>query len=95
MNEKSGAARIVEAMVSAALLNCKCGSRNSLVEKVKEITGNKFDVSVISGPKDMTDKSGAPFVVSLLIGDTHVFIVFTINADFFIKKIEVEESELL
>lgn len=95
MNEKSGAARIVEAMVSAALLNCKCGSRNSLVEKVKEITGNRFDVSAISGPKDMTDKSGAPFVVSLLIGDTHVFIVFTINADFFIKKIEVEESELM
>lgn len=92
MKEKSGAARIVEAMVSSALLNCKCGSGNSLIEKVKEITGNKFDVTIVSEPVDMNDTSKAPFVISVMIGDTHVLIVFTVNENFFIKKIEVEEK---
>lgn len=91
MNEKSGATMVLEAMISAALLNCKCGSRKSLVEKVAEITNNRFEVTVISGPIDESDTSRLPFVLSLRISDAVVFIMFTVSETFYIRKIEVEE----
>ena len=38
---QSGAARIVEVLLGQALLNCKVGTVNSLIEKVENVTGNK------------------------------------------------------
>lgn len=83
--EKSGAARIVEAIMSAALLNCRCVTVESLTSKVKDIVSSKFDIVDVSNEFD-------EYTVELLVGDTKVVIVFKLNDKQFITKIEVVEK---
>lgn len=87
---QSGAARIVEVLLGQALLNCKVGTVNSLIEKVENVTGNKFAVNKVSGP-DVLNPDMAPWMISLVIGDTKVIVKFTLSSTYFINKIEVVE----
>lgn len=90
IKNQSGAARIVEVLLGQALLNCKVGTVNSLIEKVENVTGNKFVVNKVSGP-DVLNPDMAPWMISLVIGDTKVIVKFTLSSTYFINKIEVEE----
>lgn len=90
IKKQSGASRIVEVLLGQALLNCKIGNVNSLIEKVTVVTGGKFEVNKIDGP-DKLNVDMAPWVISLEIGDTKVIVKFTLTANYFINKIEVSE----
>ena len=72
------------------MLNSKIGSVKSLIEKVTDVTGGKFDVKKIDGP-DKLDVELAPWMISLEIGDTKVIVKFSLTANYFINKIEVSE----
>lgn len=87
---QSGAARIVEVMLGQALLNCKVGTVNSLIDKVKNVTGGKFEVKKVDGP-DKFNVDSAPWMISLEIGDTRVIVKFTLTEKYFINNIEVSE----
>lgn len=88
MKKQSGTARICEVMISNSLLHCKVNSINSIVEKMKQITGEKFPITKYSGTDYPVED---PWIVELLIGDTKVIVKFTMNENHFINKIEVEE----
>ena len=90
LKKQSGASRIVEVLLGQALLNCKIGSVKSLIEKVTDVTGGKFDVKKVDGP-DKLDVKFAPWMISLDIGDTKVIVKFTLTANYFVNKIEVSE----
>ena len=90
VKKQSGSSRIVEVLLGQALLNCKIGSVKSLIEKVKDGTGSKFQVKKVDGP-DKLDTELAPGIISLEIGDTKVIVKFSLTANYFINKIEVSE----
>lgn len=90
VKKQSGASRIVEVLLGQALLNCKIGSVKSLIEKVNDITGGKFEVKKVDGP-DKLDTELAPWVISLEIGDTKVIVKFILTSNYFVSKIEVSE----
>ena len=90
LKKQSGASRIVEVLLGQALLNCQIGSVKSLIEKVNDVTGGKFEVKKVDGP-DKLDVELAPWVISLEIGDTKVIVKFSLTANYFINKIEVSE----
>ena len=90
LKKQSGASRIVEVLLGQALLNCKIGSVKSLIAKVLDVTGGKFDVKKVDGP-DKLDVEFAPWMISLDIGDTKVIVKFTLTANYFVNKIEVSE----
>ena len=88
--KQSGASRIVEVLLGQALLNCKICNVKSLIEKVTDVTGGKFDVKKVDGP-DRLDIDMVPWMISLEIGDTKVIVKFTLTTNYFINKIEVSE----
>ena len=90
VKNQSGSSRIVEVLLGQALLNCKIGSVKSLIEKVNDVTGGKFEVKKVDGP-DKLDTELAPWIISLEIGDTKVIVKFSLTANYFINKIEVSE----
>lgn len=85
VKKQSGAARLCEAMISQALLNCKVTNIDSLVSQMRTITNNKFE---ISKQPEVLQEPG-PWTVQLLIGDTKVIVKFTLNEKYFITDIEV------
>ena len=90
VKKQSGYSRIVEDLIGQELLNCKIGSVKSLIEKVNDVTGGKFEVKKVDGP-DKLDVELAPWIISLEIGDTKVIVKFSLTANYFINKIEVSE----
>ena len=90
VKKQSGSSSIVEVLLGQAQLNCKIGSVKSLIEKVNDVTGGKFEVKKVDGP-DKLDVELAPWVISLEIGDTKVIVKFSLTANYFINKIEVCE----
>ena len=90
VKKQSGSSRIVEVLLGQALLNCKISSVKSLIEKVNDVTGGKFEVKKVDGP-DKLDTELAPWIISLEIGDTKVIVKFSLTANYFVNKIEVSE----
>ena len=90
VKKQSGSSRIVEVLLGQALLNCKIGSVKSLIEKVNDVTGGKFEVKKVDGP-DKLDTELVPWIISLEIGDTKVIVKFSLTANYFVNKIEVTE----
>lgn len=88
MKKKSGAAIICEAILNSALLHCRVSNINSIVEKLKQITGEKFPISKYSGTEFPEDD---PWIVELVIGNTKVIVKFTMVDGNLIKGIEVRE----
>lgn len=88
MKNKSGTAIICESMIGNALLYCRVNNISSIVEKMKQITGEKFKITKHSGT-DLPEDD--PWIVELLIGDTKVIVKFTMIDGNLINKIEVEE----
>lgn len=86
----SGTLRIVAALFETSFLHCKVASVRSLIDNMVIVTNHKFDIKQVDGPEKLDDGEG-PWVVSLSIGDTQVLVVFYINADYFVTKIEVVE----
>lgn len=86
----SGTLRIVAALFETSFLHCKVASIRSLIDNMTLVTNHKFEITQVDGPKKLNDGEG-PWIVSLSIGDTHVLVVFHINTDYFVTKIEVVE----
>lgn len=88
MKTKSGTAIVCEQMIKAALLYCRVSNVNSIIEKLKAITGDKFNITKHSGT-ELPEND--PWVVELLIGNTKVIVKFTMTDMNLISDIEVEE----
>lgn len=87
--KQSGTARICEAMISSALLFCRVSNVGSIVEKMKQITGEKFPITKYSG-SDLPDTD--PWIVELMIGDTKVVVQFIMKDTNLISEIHVIEE---
>lgn len=86
----SGTLRIVAALFETSFLHCKVASVQSLIDNMIIVTNHKFEITQVDGPKKL-DKDGGPWIVSLAIGDTKVLVLFYINTNHYIDRIEVVE----
>jgi len=88
MEKKSGTTIVLEQILNSALLHCRVSNVNSIVEKLRQITGEKFPITKYSGSEFPEED---PWVVEVLIGDTKVIVKFTMVDGNLIKGIEVRE----
>ena len=89
-NTKSGACILAETMLNVPFLHCHLNTINSLINKMQVITGYKFEISKADDSDDVTTGNG-PWKVKLKINDIEVLVLFTVNQNSFIDKIDVIE----
>lgn len=87
---KSGACILAEAMLNVLFLHCKLNSVNSLIERLKSITNNQFEITEANNSDNVT-KSNGPWKIRLKFNNIEVIVTFHINTNFYIDKIDVEE----
>lgn len=87
----SGMHRVVVALLETSFLHCKIASIRSLIDNMNLMTNNKFEITQVEDKKvEMRDGTG-PWIVSLVIGDTNVLVMFYVDVNHFVTKIEVVE----
>lgn len=89
-NTKTGACVLAEAMLNVPFLHCHLNTINSLINKMQVVTGNRFEISKANDCDDVTTGNG-PWKVKLKIDNIEVLVLFTVNENSFIDKIDVIE----